>query len=244
MVSGPCRYPCEVLCNYQKMMHKSPTLVAEVELSRGAPVLVVYRLIRVSFEGENVRVPHTVANPDVGELDPKTTGEGGNVSDVTCHNKLLPSLFRFLLAIPSPALLSSPLDVLESKKWLHEGFLSSALSSLSSVISGIGREGVELCPGISPKRSMGSDTCLQSYTSHTDADGDVIVAAACGVCVCVWVDVSSVSPAQCPLRSQAGLDTAKAIQQRSRQGVDVTLSHCHCLARGLSNRSSTFTNSV
>ncbi|KAK9961558.1 hypothetical protein ABG768_009341 [Culter alburnus] len=30
---------------------------------------------------------------------------------------------------------------------------------------------------------MGSDTCLQSYTSHTDADGDVIVAVACGVCV-------------------------------------------------------------
>lgn len=66
----------------------------------------------------------------------------------------------------------------------------------------------------------------------------------CLWCVCVWVDMSSVSPAQYPLRSQAGLDTATAIQQRSRQGVDVTLSRCHCLARGLSNRSSTFTNSV
>ncbi len=32
MVSGPYRYPCEVLGNYEKMMHKSPTLVAEVEL--------------------------------------------------------------------------------------------------------------------------------------------------------------------------------------------------------------------
>lgn len=94
----------------------------------------------------------------------------------------------------------------------------------------------------SPRRGQWGQTHACSLTLHTQMQMETWLWPL--PVVCVWVDVSSVSPAQCPLRSQAGLDTAKAIQQRSRQGVDVTLSRCHCLARGLSNRSSTFTNSV
>ncbi len=61
-------------------------------------------------------------------------------------------LFCFLLLVPSPVLLSSPLDVFGSvcfgraRNGYMKVFFHLHFSSLSSVIAGIGRGGVELCP--------------------------------------------------------------------------------------------------